>query len=135
MIYCLSYQCSLWFFLISWSFERKLNLTRTFHEMKMLLQNWFLFSWRLFFCNLYPDDMLLNLNCYYSFLLFLWLFRSVLHWNCWKKSDYHFLLLSLDRDMICLTFMEYKGANAKHKYPQNCLPDVAYNPDDNASLQ
>ena len=31
--------------------------------------------------------------------------------------------------------MEYKGANAKHKYPQNCLPDVAYNPDDNASLQ
>ena len=52
-----------------------------------------------------------------------------------KKSDYHFLLLSLDRGMICLTFMEYKGANAKHKYPQNCLPDVAYNPDDNASLQ
>ena len=31
--------------------------------------------------------------------------------------------------------MEYKGAHAKHEYPQNFLPDVAYNPDDNASLQ
>ena len=41
-----------------------------------------------------------------------------------KKSDYQFLLLSLDRGMICLTFMEYKGAHAKHEYPQNFLPEM-----------